>query len=80
MVNTVLVGVDGSDDARRAVAWAADAAASFGAKLIAVHAVGLLEHRRGDPENRHLIPLLADWTAALGVLADPRGRATPRGR
>jgi len=40
----VVVGYDGSDDARSAVAWAATAALALGARLRVVHAVGLLEH------------------------------------
>lgn len=39
----IVVGLDGSDAARRAMTWAAAAARSFGARLIGVHAVGLLE-------------------------------------
>jgi nucleotide-binding universal stress UspA family protein len=40
----VVVGFDGSDDARAAVAWAARTAHALGAPLRVVHAVGLLEH------------------------------------
>jgi nucleotide-binding universal stress UspA family protein len=40
----VVVGYDGSPDARSAVAWAARAALGFEARLRVVHAVGLLEH------------------------------------
>jgi nucleotide-binding universal stress UspA family protein len=40
----VVVGYDGSDDARSAVAWAATTALALGARLRVVHAVGLLEH------------------------------------
>jgi len=40
----VVVGFDGSPDARAAVRWAARAAAVAGMGLRIVHAVGLLEH------------------------------------
>jgi len=40
----VVVGYDGSADARCAVTWAAKAAVALGARLRVVHAVGLLEH------------------------------------
>jgi nucleotide-binding universal stress UspA family protein len=40
----VVVGFDGSPDARAAVAWAARHARALGARLRVVHAVGLLEH------------------------------------
>ena len=40
----VVVGYDGSPDARSAVAWAARTALALGARLRVVHAVGLLEH------------------------------------
>jgi nucleotide-binding universal stress UspA family protein len=40
----VVVGYDGSPDARSAVAWAARTAHALGARLRVVHAVGLLEH------------------------------------
>ena len=40
----VVVGYDGSPDARSAVAWAARTALALGAPFRVVHAVGLLEH------------------------------------
>jgi nucleotide-binding universal stress UspA family protein len=40
----VVVGYDGSPDARSAVAWAARTALALRARLQVVHAVGLLEH------------------------------------
>jgi len=43
-VRRVLVAVDGSDNARRAVEWTAGLASLVGAKVIAVHARGLLAH------------------------------------
>ena len=46
------------------------------AHVIAVHAVGLLEHERGDPDATHLGPELDRWTAALDRL--PAGRIERR--
>ena len=37
---SIVAGVDGSDDARRALAWAADEAALEGRRLVVVHATG----------------------------------------
>lgn len=69
MVKTIVVGVDGSHDSRVAVEWAARLASDVGARVVAVHAVGLLEHERGDPGGSHLQPALESWTAALEPLA-----------
>jgi nucleotide-binding universal stress UspA family protein len=43
-VATIAVGYDGSPDAAAALRWAAAVAASTGAEVRVVHAVGLLEH------------------------------------
>jgi nucleotide-binding universal stress UspA family protein len=67
-MKTIVVGVDGSAESRRAVEWAANLAGETGARVVAVHAVGLLEHERGDPGGSHLRPQLEVWTAALGRL------------
>jgi nucleotide-binding universal stress UspA family protein len=72
MVKTIVVGVDGSPDSRRAVEWARELADEVGARVIAVHAVGLLEHERGDPGATHLRPALDEWTAALESLPGDR--------
>ncbi len=71
-MRTIVVGVDGSPDSRRAVEWAADLAAETGARVVAVHAVGLLEHESGDPTGAHLAPDLDRWTAGLDVLGAER--------
>lgn len=73
---TLIVGVDGSEDAKVAVNWAAEVAPALDARVVAVHAVGLLEHERGDPESSHLRPELAQWTTALDGL--PAGRVERR--
>jgi len=71
-MKTMVVGVDGSADSRRAVAWAVELARQTGARVVAVHAVGLLEHEAGDPTGAHLEPDLDRWTEALGELAPDR--------
>jgi len=49
-VERIVVGVDASDNARRAVEWAAGLAASVGAEVVAAHALGLLERLPGHPD------------------------------
>jgi nucleotide-binding universal stress UspA family protein len=70
----LIVGADGSPDSSAAVAWAATEAQTTGAEIVAVHAVGLIEHQPGDPSAEHLRPDLAAWTSALDHLADARAR------
>jgi len=48
VVSRIVVGVDGSDNAVRAVEWAAGLATATGAEVVAVHALGLIEHLDGD--------------------------------
>ena len=43
----IVVGVDGSENAAAAVAWAAGLAEATGAEAVAVHALGLLDHQGG---------------------------------
>ena len=43
-IDRIVVGVDGSDNASRAVEWTAGLAALTGARVVAVHALGLLFH------------------------------------
>jgi len=72
VVKMIVVGVDGSPDSRRAIEWAARLAADVDARVVAVHAVGLLEHEPGDPAGTHLRPALDEWTAALDALPSDR--------
>ena len=44
---TILVGVDGSGCARRALEWTIDVAGAVGAEVVAIHALGLLTHLPG---------------------------------
>jgi nucleotide-binding universal stress UspA family protein len=69
---TIVVGVDGSPDSLRAVEWAAELAALGDARVVAVHAMGLLEYERADPSGEHLRPELEAWTAALRGLGVDR--------
>ena len=45
----IVVGVDGSEDSAAAVGWAARLAEATGAEVVAVHALGLLEHVGAGP-------------------------------
>ena len=70
-IRRVIVGVDGSEHARRATEWAAALAAPIGAEVIAVHALGLLHHTpSGDlvPADTHRDEIrneLEEWCAPL---------------
>lgn len=53
----IVVGVDGSENSRRALEWAIDLGSQFSAMVIAVHAVGLLSRvDKGPavPSHSHL--------------------------
>lgn len=72
MIQRILVGVDGSDNGRRALAWAMLLARQFNAELVAVHAVGLLAHLGEGPpvpSHQHLEELRrafeTDWCQPL---------------
>ncbi len=61
-IERLLVGVDGSTNAAAAVAWATAAASQLGASVVAVHALGLLEH----PDRAAQVARLeGEWTAPL---------------
>lgn len=47
-ISLILVGVDGSDDSRRALEWAVRLAEGVDAEVLAVHALGLLDHLTPD--------------------------------
>lgn len=72
-ITRILVGVDGSPDAVAALAWATSLGVALDAEVIAVHAVGLLEHLSSDGEPVAAAPhreelervFRDDWTAAL---------------
>ena len=49
-IGTVLVGIDGSPNGRAALEEAIEVAVAASARVVAVHAVGLLTHLRPDEE------------------------------
>ena len=68
----VVVGVDGSADGAAAVEWAAGLAVATGAEVVAVHALGLLDHLGPGPPvpaQPHRDEIRAaferEWCAAL---------------
>ena len=66
----IVVGVDGSACARRALEWAVDVAEAVGAEVIAVHALGLLTHLPGPAvasagHHREVQLAFDDWCAPL---------------
>jgi len=71
-IERIVVGVDGSNNARRALEWATDLACAIDAEVVAVHSVGLLERLASAQaeaadahyaQARHLFD--TDWCAAL---------------
>jgi nucleotide-binding universal stress UspA family protein len=52
VIRTIVVGVDGSDDAQRALQVAVDLAEPVGGEVVAVHARGLLERFTAGPVER----------------------------
>jgi nucleotide-binding universal stress UspA family protein len=51
MLKTILCATDGSDHANKAVDWAGDLAAKYGAELVLLYA---MSHREVSPELRHM--------------------------
>jgi nucleotide-binding universal stress UspA family protein len=79
-IERIVVGVDGSDNARKALGWAAQLARALDAEVVAVHSVGLLERfASGQHEDldstlddaRHLFD--TEWCTPLD---DPTVRST----
>ena len=70
-IERIIVGVDGSENSRRALQWSADLAQALDAEVIAVHSVGLLERMIEGTEHvegtysdaRHKFD--TEWCAAL---------------
>ena len=68
----IVVGVDGSENSVAAVGWTAGLAAATGAEVVAVHALGLLDHLDSDeavPSQPHREEIRqrfeGDWCASL---------------
>jgi len=55
-IRRILVGVDGSDGAARAVAWSARLARATGAEVVAVHAIGSPIFLDGYPFGAGWVP------------------------
>jgi nucleotide-binding universal stress UspA family protein len=71
-IERILVGVDGSDNGRRALEWAMLLTRQSQGELIAVHAIGLLAHLGSEPpvpSHAHLQELQqafeTEWCAPL---------------
>jgi uncharacterized protein len=68
----LVVGVDGSAEAREAVRWASRLTSTLGGEIVVVHALGLLEHLEGNlvVAHRHRAEieqvLENEWSAPLG--------------
>ena len=75
----IVVGMDGSDCARRALRWALDLAAAVDAEVVAVHALGLLSHLAAatvpsEPQRQAVARVFEqEWCAPLHD-GDVRGR------
>jgi nucleotide-binding universal stress UspA family protein len=66
----IVVGIDGSAASRSAVRWGVRWAEALGGEVVAVHALGLLEHRQGlgvGADRRTLIE--STWAAPLAGAA-----------
>jgi nucleotide-binding universal stress UspA family protein len=61
-IERILVAVDGSANSLAAVGWAASLAGTAGAEVVAVHALGLLEHVDRDEVRQRLE---SEWCAPL---------------
>jgi nucleotide-binding universal stress UspA family protein len=84
-VRCVVVGVDGSENARHALEWAIALGAPHGATVVAVHALGLLD-RLGDervPTAQHREEIEAEfrdhWCAPLDAAGVPEARVARDG-
>ena len=76
----IVVGVDASPCARRALCWALDVAPALGAEVVAVHALGLLSHlgATAEPAESHRRNVQdafdEQWCAPLRTSAVPSRR------
>jgi nucleotide-binding universal stress UspA family protein len=77
-IRRIVVGTDGSDNARRALDWVAALAGACGAEVVAVHCLGLLFHPTAsslEPSQPHRAEIGAlldgEWTAPLRMAGVP---------
>ena len=66
-VNTIVVGVDGSDGSTRAVAWAAGLARQVSARVVAVHTFEPLAHL-GDMQPPYDFAAIEDAVRGLSLI------------
>lgn len=71
-IERILVGVDGSEDSRRALGWAAELAGRIDAEVVAVHALGLLEHLEPGADLEAVFE--ERWCAPLAERPEVRAR------
>ena len=69
-IRRIVVGVDGSPQARRAAEWAADLARGIDAEVVAVHALGLLPLRDAEVRYRDDLREGNPVTALLDVVGE----------
>jgi nucleotide-binding universal stress UspA family protein len=84
-LRTIVVGVDGSANARAALDWAITLAEPVGARIVAVHALGLMDRldRSHVPTAIHRDEIVAEfsstWCAALDDATVPNDRLAADG-
>lgn len=85
ILRSIVVGVDGSDNARCALAWAITLAEPAGARVVAVHALGLMDRldREHVPTATHRDAIVEEfstvWCAALDDASVPHDRLVADG-
>lgn len=84
-LRTIVVGVDGSDNARAALDWAIALAEPVGARIVAVHALGLMDRLDHShvPTAIHRDEIVAEfsteWCARLDDVTVPNDRLVADG-
>jgi nucleotide-binding universal stress UspA family protein len=69
-LETIAVGFDGSDAARAALRWALAVARPLRARVVVIHATGLLEHVASDPPAARLQEAVSLLAGEAGLEAD----------
>jgi|ERR1700728_990746 len=72
-VQTIAVGFDGSDAARAALRWALAMAGPLSARVVVIHATGLLEHVEADPPAARFEETVSLLAGEAGLEADRVG-------